>query len=540
MLAAVLFHSIVFLALVLLPALLMLAFLLFVDHEQRFWRRFGAGGPGTTVYWERRSLRRLSAHFPRTLAFISRRLDPRLPWGLPATLATVAMLAGVWLFLSVAQDLIGNDPLVSLDLRLHNSVPLFRSPGLTRFMIAVTEIGSPAVLWMLCIGIALVALSRDHRRLAATFVIAIATTSILSPLLKVVIGHARPGDAIIAAHEASFPSGHMLSSAVIYGLLASLLLRSEAHRAWRAAGSALLLLLVACVGVSRLYLGVHWPSDLLGSLAVALVCLALVLFFLRYEPQLAPIDQFKIPFSRKTLQRAGIVAFAVAIATGVYVARNTTMIATGPPPPAHPVVESTLRTGLPVDIPRRSESLLGKPMEPMSLVLVGSLDDMTETFAHAGWTKVDRPTPVRVVKEVLAALANRPDASGPVTPAYLADRPQTLTFEKQDASSPSIQRRHHARVWQTRYCAMPGCRPIWVATASFDVGIELSGRLHLPTHRIDPDIDAERALIVADLAGEGATENGIIAVVPPLSGNNAAGDAFTTDGGAIILAMPLK
>ncbi|MEO9160791.1 MAG: LssY C-terminal domain-containing protein, partial [Casimicrobiaceae bacterium] len=152
----------------------------------------------------------------------------------------------------------------------------------------------------------------------------------------------------------------------------------------------------------------------------------------------------------------------------------------------------------------------------------------------------DRPTPVRVVKEVLAAIANRPDASGPVTPAYLADRPQTLAFEKQDASSPSIQRCHHARVWQTQYCTLPGCRPIWVATASFDVGIELSGRLHLPTHRIAPNIDAERALIASDLGAAGATESGIIAIVPPLSGNNAAGDAFTTDGRAVILAMPRK
>lgn len=310
------------------------------------------------------------------------------------------------------------------------------------------------------------------------------------------------------------------------------------RRSLRAVGTASLLLLVACIGVSRLYLGVHWPSDLLGSLAIALVCLALVLFFLRYERPLGGIDQFRIPLTARTLRGAGILAFVVAVATGAYVARNTTMVAIGPPPPDRPVPQTTLLAGLPADIPPRSESLIGKSMEPISLVLVGSLDDMTAIFARTGWTKADRPTPVRVVKEILAAFENRQDASGPATPAYIADRPQTLTFEKPDLSSPDIRHRHHARVWQTGYCAMPGCRPIWVATASFDVGVELSPRLHLPTHRIDPNIDTERALIAFDLTSVGATKLADIAIVPPLDGNNAAGDAFTTDGQAVILEIP--
>lgn len=224
MLAAILFYSILFLALVLLPALLILIFLLFMDHGHRFWRPFGtAAEPKVKLFWERASLRRLSERFPRVISFFSRRLDPHDPWGLSATLATIGVFAGVWLFLGIVQDLIGKDPLVLLDLRLHNSVPLFRTPGVTWFMLGMTELGSPVVLWLLCIGIAFMALARNNRRLAVTFLLAIAATSILSPVLKVAISHARPGDAIIAAHEASFPSGHILSGAVIYGLLASLL-----------------------------------------------------------------------------------------------------------------------------------------------------------------------------------------------------------------------------------------------------------------------------------------------------------------------------
>jgi len=121
------------------------------------------------------------------------------------------------------------------------------------------------------VGCALLALSRDKRRLAATLLLAIAGTTLLSVVLTAIFGHARPTNALVAAHEASFPSGHMLSSAVIYGLFASRLLRSSLRRTARAFGAALLLLLVTGIGLSRLYLGVHWPSDLLASLTLALV-----------------------------------------------------------------------------------------------------------------------------------------------------------------------------------------------------------------------------------------------------------------------------
>jgi hypothetical protein len=70
------------------------------------------------------------------------------------------------------------------------------------------------------------------------------------------------------------------------------------------------------------------------------------------------------------------------------------------------------------------------------------------------------------------------------------------------------------------------------------MGMELSQRLHLPTHRIDPAIDNERAMIVSDLVGVGATQEGRVAVSRPLHGFNAAGDPFSTDGHAVVLVLP--
>lgn len=538
MLPALFFYTFLFMALVVFPAGLILVVLLFLEHERQFWKRvkpviepIGAMMGRWTV------IRNLRNRFPRFAGFLGRRFDLHDPWGLPGTFAGIGILLGLWFFLGVLQDIVANDPLVILNIRLHNTVPLFRTTGMTWLMLALTQLGSTAVLLLLCVGIIVLALARQQRRLAATFLLALAGTGLVSVILKALVGYARPIDAIISVQEASFPSGHMLSGTVVYGLLAALLLGSQVSRGVRALGVTLLLLLIVGIGLSRLYLGVHWPSDLLGSLALALMVLASLLFFLHYDGSIDWIDTFKLPFGTPALHIAGSASVLAAIGAAAVFTIQTKMIPIRTPPSAHSIRIEALRIALPSDLPLGSEDLIGGRMEPISLVFVGTEGDLVSAFTRAGWTRADLPTPLRVVREGLFALRNLPDPAGPATPAYFADRPQNLTFEKPDKGAPSIRRRHHTRLWKTAYCVAPNCLPVWVATASFDVGIELSQRLHLPTHRIEPAIDKERALIVADLIGVGARQEGSVTVTRPFHGTNAAGDPFATDGRAVVLTM---
>lgn len=539
MLSALFFYAFLFLTLIVVPAGLILVVLLVLEHKRRLWQRvtpaieyLGA----MMAQWP--VIINLRKRFPRTTRFLVRRINPYDPWGLPGTVASIGILVGLWFFLGVLQDIVAKDPLVILNIRLHNTVPLFRSTGMTWFMLAVTQLGSGTVLSLLCLGMVALALAHHQRRTAATFMFALAGTGLLSATLKALFGYARPIDAIISVHEASFPSGHLLSSTVVYGLLAALLLNSQASRGARSLGIVLLLLVIVGIGLSRLYLGVHWPSDLLGSLALALMVLASLLFFLHYDRPIDWIDTFEIPFGTRTLRIAGSVVLLTVLGAAAVLTIQTQMVPIGPPPALHSINIQALRISLPPDLPLGSEDLIGGQMEPISLVFVGSEEDLVGVFTRAGWVRADLPTPLRVVQEGLAALRNQPDPAGPATPAYFANRPQNLTFEKPETGAASIRKRHHTRLWQTSYCVAPKCRPLWVATASFDMGIELSRRLHLPTHRIDPAIDNERALIVTDLIGVGATQEGNVTVSQTLHGMNAAGDPFSTDGHAVVLVLP--
>jgi membrane-associated phospholipid phosphatase len=539
MLSSLIFYGFLFLALIVLPAGLILVVLLFLEHRRQLWQGLAPVSHIIGRQWSQRSFARdLGTRFPRTAQFATRRLDADSPWGLSWTLAGIGILAGLWFFLGVMEDLTAKDPLVVLDIRLHNVVALFRTPALTRIMLSLTELGSSTVLALLCGGIILLALAAQRPRLAATVLLAPLLAGLMAVILKALFSYARPIDAIVTAHEASFPSGHMLGGAVVYGLLAALLLASRVQRGLRALGVVALLLLIVGIGLSRLYLGVHWPSDLLGSLALALMLLASLLFFLHYRSSIAWLDNLRLPTrGAPGLRAAGVALVLVAIGAAGVMAGRTTLIAARPAPVAHPVTLQSLQMALPTGLPRWSEDLIGGQMEPVSLLLVGSEEDIAAAFRRTGWMLADPPTPVRVLQEAIAAIQNQPDPTGPATPAFYADRPQNLTFEKPDAGAPSIRRRHHTRLWKTAYCLLPGCRPLWVATASFDIGVEIS-RQHIPTHRIDTAIDDERAVIVADLTAAGASRVASVAVSQATHGTNAAGDPFTTDGLAVLLVLP--
>jgi membrane-associated phospholipid phosphatase len=350
MLSALIFYPVLFVLLVVFPAGLILVVLLFLDHERRFWQRATSfKGPLSAMLRQRPFIVGFERRFPRTTAFVDHRLDRRDPWGLPATVTALGAMLGLWFFLGVLQDIVAKDPLVTLDIRLHNLVPLFRAPNVTRFMFALTELGGAAVLSLLCIGIALLALARNQRRLAATFVLALAGTGIVSALLKALIGNARPIDAMVSASAASFPSGHLLSGTVMYGLLAALLLGSGARGGVRALGVTLLLLVIVGIGLSRLYLGVHWPSDLLGSLALALMLLPPLLFFLHYRGHIRWLDTFQLPFSARAARIAGGSALVMALgALGVLTSRPSG-VPTARLPPQQQLEISSLRTALPPD-----------------------------------------------------------------------------------------------------------------------------------------------------------------------------------------------
>lgn len=130
-----------------------------------------------------------------------------------------------------------------------------------------TALGSTAVLTLLVASVVIFLLLTQRRRMALTVLICTVSGTALSNLAKYLFDRPRP-DLVphqVEVYTASFPSGHALMSAVVYLTLAVLISRTQTTFAAKAFIMGFAVFITMLVGVSRVYLGVHWPTDVLAG-----------------------------------------------------------------------------------------------------------------------------------------------------------------------------------------------------------------------------------------------------------------------------------
>jgi undecaprenyl-diphosphatase len=137
-------------------------------------------------------------------------------------------------------------------------------------MVDVTALGGVAVLALLTIAAAGYLVAARKPATAAFLIAAIVGGALVSTLLKLVFDRPRPDlvGHLVEVYTASFPSGHATNSAVAYLTLGALLARAEDDRRVRVYLIAVAMALTLVIGFSRVYLGVHWPSDVLAGWCV--------------------------------------------------------------------------------------------------------------------------------------------------------------------------------------------------------------------------------------------------------------------------------
>jgi hypothetical protein len=169
------------------------------------------------------------------------------------------------------------------------------------------------------------------------------------------------------------------------------------------------------------------------------------------------------------------------------------------------------------------------PGDPLNVGLVGTQEEVILALRAAGWYAADAVTLGTSIAIASSVLFDRPYRNAPVSPLFYDGRRQDLAFEKPVGES--ADRRHHVRFWRVLERNAAG-RPLWLGAATFDRGVGVSHDTGEITHHIAPDIDADRDLLIADLAAAGMlTETyQVSGVGPTLFGRNGGGDRYFTDG----------
>lgn len=182
-------------------------------------------------------------------------------------------------------------------------------PVLVSIVKAVTWLGSGGVLWTLTGAAAVVLAIRRQWRLTAYLLVTGVGELVLDPVLKALVGRLRPVVAHPIAHGTgnSFPSGHALGSIVCYGAL-FLVFLPVARGTWRRVFTAVIVTLIAAIGISRLLLGVHYISDVLGGWTLGITWLGVTAFAFELSRQVAgepvtdPVTEGLEPEARADLQ----------------------------------------------------------------------------------------------------------------------------------------------------------------------------------------------------------------------------------------------
>lgn len=149
-------------------------------------------------------------------------------------------------------------------------------------MLTITRFGNPNVVTFIVV-VSLIILWQDNRQEAQTFALACLGAFILNTGLKLFFTKPRPQlwKLLISEKSFSFPSGHALGSLVLYGFLAYIL--AIHYPKYSKIIYSLAVMAIAAIGLSRLYLGVHWPTDVIAGYGVGFLWLILCITMLKLQ-----------------------------------------------------------------------------------------------------------------------------------------------------------------------------------------------------------------------------------------------------------------
>jgi len=199
--------------------------------------------------------------------FIEARLSREGVLGLHFTLGVVLLSLVTWLFADLAEDIPEGGALTITDVRFSNWLHAHASPALTKLLLVITHVHSTIGISLLTLIVCAYLWRRHVRREILGLLVTIYGGMLLNVWLKIIFHRTRPhfNDPLLIETNFSFPSGHTMAATVFYGVLAAIVLHRVRKWEWRLLTIVAAMFMIALVGFTRMYLGVHYLTDVIGA-----------------------------------------------------------------------------------------------------------------------------------------------------------------------------------------------------------------------------------------------------------------------------------
>ena len=378
-------------------------------------------------------------------------LDPARAASPALLTAALLLIGGAWLFLGIVEDVISNDPLIQIDQMIYGALQGLRTVWGDRLMVAVTEAGGAVGAAFLISGVSLLFAIERRWRTLGYWLAAIGIAEILVLVLKYTLGRARPHNIYTGVAQFSFPSGHATSSIVAYGFLAFLLARGRSDRG-KMAITLLAAAVITLIGVSRLYLGVHWFSDVLAGMSLGLAWVALLSIAYIHHATHERVRPW--PLLLVALAALGLTA---AFYAGDRYRAEVERYAFRPALETVPLADWT---GIGWrQLPASRSELDGEMEEPFALQWAGTPAQMADTLRASGW---QTPETWTLKSSLLWLLPTAQIQQLPVLPKFDHGEAPKITFIK----VLDVDERLVLRLWPLGREVRPDpalpARPLWI------------------------------------------------------------------------------
>lgn len=242
-------------------------------------RHEAALGQAWGRFLERPRVSALRQRFAPQISFFQDRFSPTSYLGLQLTVGAAVLIGASWLFGGIAEDVVSGDPLTVIDLRVAQWFHAHTTALMTQAMLVATNLLGPVAVvlgvvvvsaclvwkrnwyWLLCVGLT------------------VPSGMLLNVAMKHAFHRARPSfdDPLLMLTTYSFPSGHVAGATLFYGVMAAMAIAKNPAWHWRVTTVLGAIVLVALVALTRVYLGVHYLSDVLAAFAEGVAWVTLCL-----------------------------------------------------------------------------------------------------------------------------------------------------------------------------------------------------------------------------------------------------------------------
>lgn len=466
---------------------------------------------------------------PRVIFFLRSRVDTKKFSGLPLTIFLVAFLYVFALFAGIIEDLLTSDPIVAADVRIASLLVAFRTETLTSVFTWLTLLGKgPLILVLIGVLVSLLWLWRKQQCILPLLV-SVLGSELFTYLGKLAFHRARPEQAIYVEHSYSFPSGHATVAVAFYGFIGYLLVRFAPS--WKRKVNLIFLTIVVilAIGLSRIYLGVHYISDVWSGFLVGALWLIIAVSLVEWADYRAGVTNVARP--RRWARPASLALLCLAILAywGASVKFQ--------PIPAQltEIAPTEVGNSLAVFVDEQakySESILGEKQEPVNFIFLARDDaHLAAALRKAGWVEADSASFGSFIKAFDALIFGKPNPGAPISPSFWNARIQRMGFVRPASTDPP-RNPVQLRVWRSIYSLDNGNR-IYIGMARASKGFKWGV---IP--RIAPDLNSAREGLYRDLdrSAEIETDSKVHLVAPGI-GKSITGDRFFSDGDAYIVTV---